>query len=69
MTDPEIEMGDITVVSVATSKSKSLRATIPIGIVRQLKLSEGDRLRWRLKAEDNHLIVVVEPIKSGVRSK
>ena len=48
----------------ATTKSKSLRTTIPIGIVKQFNLSEGDRLNWEIRAEGGELIIVVKPLKN-----
>jgi len=56
-------MGEITVLTKATSKSKSLRTTIPMGIVKQFNLSEGDELNWEIRAEDGELIIVVKPVK------
>ena len=56
-------MGEITVLTKATSKSKSLRTTIPMGIVKQFNLSEGDKLNWEIRAEDGELIIVVRPLK------
>jgi len=56
-------MGEITVLTKATSKSKSLRTTIPMGIVKQFNLSEGDKLNWEIKAEGGELIIVVRPLK------
>ena len=47
----------------ATSKSRSLRTTVPIGIVKQFNLSEGDKLNWEIRAEEGELIIVVKPIK------
>jgi len=55
-------MGEITVLTKATSNSKSLRTTIPIGIVKQFNLSEGDKLNWEMRAESNELIIVVKPL-------
>ena len=49
----------------ATSKSKSLRATIPMGIAKQFSLSEGDKLDWEIRAENGELIIVVKPLKRG----
>jgi len=57
------ESGEITVLTHASSTSNSLRTTFPISLARQLKLKEGDQLRWILRAENNDLILVVEPIK------
>ncbi|WP_202617278.1 AbrB/MazE/SpoVT family DNA-binding domain-containing protein [Candidatus Methanodesulfokora washburnensis] len=56
-------MGDITVLTRATSESRSLRATVPIGIVKQFNLSEGDKLNWEIRAEGGDLIIVVKPLK------
>ncbi|MDF2954524.1 MAG: hypothetical protein OD815_000140 [Candidatus Alkanophagales archaeon MCA70_species_2] len=39
-------MGEVPVLTKATSKSKSLRTTILIGIVKQFNLSEGNKLNW-----------------------
>ncbi len=55
--------GEITVIASATTTSRSLRSTIPKGIVRQLGLSEGNKLRWTLRPEENRLIIVVEPVR------
>ncbi|WP_290902500.1 AbrB/MazE/SpoVT family DNA-binding domain-containing protein [Ferroglobus sp.] len=56
-------MSEITVLTRATSKSRSLRTTVPIGIVRQFNLSEGDKLEWEIRAENGELIIVVKPLK------
>ncbi len=57
--------GELTVLANATSKSHSLRTTVPIGIIRQLGLKEGDKLLWELRPESNQLVVVVSPVRSG----
>jgi len=57
------EKGEITVLTHASTKSNSLRTTFPISLARQFKLKEGDQLRWILRAENNDLIIIVEPIK------
>jgi len=59
-------MGEITVLTKATSKSKSLRTTVPMGIVKQFNLSEGDKLNWEIKAEDGDLVIVVRPEKNKI---
>lgn len=58
-------MGEITVLTKATSRSKSLRTTVPVGIIRQLNLSEGDKLNWEIRAEGGELIIVVRPLERG----
>lgn len=56
-------MGEITVLTKATTRSNSLRTTIPIGIVKQFNLSEKDELYWEIKAENGELIIIVKPLK------
>jgi bifunctional DNA-binding transcriptional regulator/antitoxin component of YhaV-PrlF toxin-antitoxin module len=58
-------MGEVTVLNKATPKSKSLRTTVPTGIVRQFDLREGDRLRWEIKAQGGDLVIVVTPLKGA----
>ncbi|HEW63645.1 MAG: AbrB/MazE/SpoVT family DNA-binding domain-containing protein [Fervidicoccaceae archaeon] len=62
-------MGEITMLTKATSKSKSLRTTVPMGILKQFNLSEGDKLSWEIRAEDGELIIVVKPLKGGRRDE
>ena len=40
--------GTETVCTPATSKSKSLRTTIPVFVVQQIGLEDGDHLNWKL---------------------
>ena len=54
--------GETTTLTKASTRSESLRTTVPAGIVRQFKLKEGDMLDWELKAEKSKLIVIVRPI-------
>ena len=55
--------GDITTLSAAQTNSLSLRTTVPIWIVKQFGLSEGDKLRWKIEARDNELVLLVQPVK------
>ena len=55
---------DLTTLSIAQTNSWSLRTTVPMWIVKQFALTDGDRLRWKLEARDNKLAIVVEPVKS-----
>lgn len=54
-------MGEKTTLTKASTKSESLRTTVPSGIVKQFSLTEGDKLDWMLKAENGELIIVVKP--------
>jgi hypothetical protein len=58
-----VQQGEVTILANATSKSKSLRTTVPIGIIRQLGLKEGDKLLWELKPEGNKFLVAVSPLR------
>jgi len=57
--------GEVTILANATSKSQSLRTTVPIGIIRQLGLKEGDKLLWELKPNKDQLMVMVSPLRGG----
>lgn len=46
-------------VSMAKSGTKSLRATLPQGIVSYLNLRPGDKLEWKMNDKSNERIVVV----------
>ncbi|MBD3252267.1 AbrB family transcriptional regulator [Candidatus Pacearchaeota archaeon] len=54
-------MGETTTLTKASTKSESLRTTVPAGIVKQFSLKEGDKLDWMLKAEDGKIIIVIKP--------
>lgn len=59
--------GETTTISPATSKSKSLRVTIPIGVCRQFNLTEGGKLAWRIRVVDGELGIIVKPVKDRRR--
>jgi predicted neuraminidase len=53
--------GHLTRLAKATSRSESLRTTVPAGVVRDLDLQLGDRLRWVVVAtSEGALIARVE---------
>ncbi len=51
----------------ATSRSESLRATIPRGIVKHFRLTEGDLLEWNLEIRGSKLTIEVSPIRKNSR--
>jgi len=58
------KMPEETVLHAATSKSKSLRTTVPIMVTRHFNLEEGDELRWEIKAKKkDEFEIIVTPIK------
>ena len=62
-------MGEVTTLSWASSKIESLRTTVPKSIVRFMKLNEGDKLDWELKAQDNKIILIVTKVEKKTRSE
>ena len=46
-------------VSIARPDSKSLRATIPEGIVAFLELEKGDKLQWKMEIDENGERIVI----------
>lgn len=63
MTDEKNE-GITTTLSLAKTKSISLRTTVPMSIVKQFNLKAGDKLSWKLKIENDDLVILVRPVKS-----
>lgn len=59
-----IKMGIETILTKGSTKGNSLRTTVPISIVKQFGLGEGDILDWTLKVENNKLIIEVVPKRS-----
>jgi len=47
--------GDTTVLTKARPKSDSLRTTVPKSIVNQFGLKEGDKLNWKIVADNGKL--------------
>ena len=50
-------------VGTARTGTKSLRATVPEGIVAFLNLEAGDKLEWKMDVEKNQKIVIVKKKK------
>jgi len=51
------------IVSSARTSSESLRATIPIGICRQLRLAPGDVLDWTVEKKNNKRFIIVRKLE------
>jgi len=56
-------MGEQTSLTSATTKSESLRTTVPMSIVKQFKLKAGDKLDWTFDVKEGKMIIVVHPVK------
>jgi bifunctional DNA-binding transcriptional regulator/antitoxin component of YhaV-PrlF toxin-antitoxin module len=55
--------GEKTTLTRASPKTESLRTTVPISIVKQFGLKDGDEIYWRLDIEDNNFVIKVKPNK------
>lgn len=51
--------GTETIVASATSKSKSLRTTIPVFVVKQMGLVERDHLDWKVDKDGKTWIATI----------
>jgi len=58
-----VEREEITVLSRASKKGRSLRTTVPMSIVKLLRLKEGDKIKWGIKAKNNRIIILVRPLE------
>jgi hypothetical protein len=58
--------GDRTKLTLAKTKTDSLRTTVPSSIVRQMKLSTGDQLEWQIESLDPGVIRVTI-VRSGAK--
>ena len=56
-------MGFKTTIQKASTIANSYRTTVPAAIMSQFNLKDGDKLDWKLKAENGNLIMVVKPEK------
>jgi hypothetical protein len=59
----ETERENITVLTIASPNSRSFRTTVPMGIVKLLKLRNKDKIKWDAKPENNRFLIIIEPIE------
>lgn len=52
-------------VGIAKVGTKSLRATVPEGIVVFLGIQEGDKLQWKMDVQNNERVAIVRKKKNG----
>jgi hypothetical protein len=60
-----IDMGETTTLALNTANKASLRTTIPMFIVKQWNLRQGDQLDWQMEAHPTTRELVVVVRKSG----
>jgi len=49
----------------AKPSTRSLRATIPEGIVAYLDLIAGEKLEWKMESKDNERVAVVRRVRTN----
>lgn len=59
------DIGETTTLTPATTRSTSMRATVPMSIIKQFGLKAGDKLGWKLKVEEGELVIIVKPLKDS----
>jgi hypothetical protein len=64
-----MRVGEITTIARASSNFSSLRTVVPMNIVRQWQLKEGDKLDWSWEARDNEMVMVVKKVNVGKKKK
>lgn len=62
-----VDMGETTTLALNTANKASLRTTIPMFIVKQWKLRQGDQLDWQMEAHPTTRELVVVVRKAGKR--
>jgi hypothetical protein len=56
-------VGEITTISRASSNFGSLRTVIPMSIIHQWKLKEGDKLEWEWQVLKGEMVLIVNKAK------
>lgn len=56
-------MAETTTLTLAASKKASLRTTVPMSVVKQFGLKQGDKLEWSFEARGSEIKVIIKPIK------
>lgn len=56
-------MGEITTLSRASSNFASLRTVIPMSIIKQWKLKEGDKIDWEWEVLKGQMVLVIKKAK------
>jgi bifunctional DNA-binding transcriptional regulator/antitoxin component of YhaV-PrlF toxin-antitoxin module len=55
-----LRVGEKTTLAKASSNFASLRTVVPMSIVKQWQLKEGDRLDWSWEARNGEIVIVVK---------
>jgi len=58
-----VKLGSKSIVAKASTKSPSVRATIPEEIAREMELSVGDVLDWEVEDRKNRKVMLVKKLE------
>ena len=58
-------MGEKSTLTIASTKSESLRTTVPKAIVSFLKLEIGDIIEWEMEIKNNQRVAIVNCNRQG----
>lgn len=58
-----MEREEITVLSRVSKNGRSLKTTVPMSIVKHLKLREKDKMKWEIRPKANEFLIIVEPFE------
>lgn len=56
-------VGEVTSLAKNSPKFASLRTTVPMSVVKQWKLQEGDKLDWEWKVVDGEMALIIKKSK------
>ena len=59
--------GEITTVTVNSSKRKSLRSTIPMSVVKNMGLKVGDNISWTYEIRNGEIVTTVRKVKRSLK--
>ena len=59
--------GEITTVTVNSSKRKSLRSTIPMSVVKNMGLKVGDNLSWKYEIRNDEIVMTITKVKRSYK--
>lgn len=63
----DMARGEVTSLTKASGKGDSLRTTVPMSIVKQFDLKEGDKIKWELRSNGKDIEIVVSPLGSPIK--
>lgn len=57
--------GEITTVTVNSSKRNSLRSTIPMSVVKNMGLKVGDNISWKYEIRSGEIVTTIRKVKAS----